>query len=79
MRHLQLKTNRLSNVAMGKSPLQAKIVLTCDYGYGYRYSQYSCYQDHGVYSFEIPGNFGENFVSISKHTVVTEFLPINTE
>ena len=36
LRHQQHKANRPSNVAAGKSPLQAKIVLTCDYGHGYR-------------------------------------------
>jgi len=73
--HLQDKTNRLSNVAAGNSPLQAKIVLTCDYGYGCRYSQYSFYHGHGVcFSEMYLAILLKSFVSISKHTVVTEFL-----
>jgi len=73
--HLQHETNRPSNVAAGNSPLQAKIVLTRDYGYGYRYSQYSYYHGHGVCSSEMYlAILLKRFASISKHTVVTEFL-----
>ena len=75
LRHLQHETDRPANVAVGNSSLQAKIVLTCDYGYGYRYSQHSCYHGHGVCSSEMYlAILLKSFVSISKHTVVTGFL-----